>query len=160
MKRACILVAVGLSLSSLGATVVAATEQTNPASIATNPFKFFLGLINVEFELQVLPHVSIHVFAEYLVGKAEHPDLVIRVGPRYYPFAGETQASRLLLGLNLGYVWFKGGTGDVTLGAEAGWKAFLNDQVFLLPRALLISPLREGGLLPGFEVLVGATMQP
>jgi len=156
MKRALFLVTMALLV---GASVFTAA-QAGPVSIATNLFKFFLGLVNVEFELQLLPQVSIHLFAEYLVGEVDHPDLVVHIGPRYYPFSNEPHASGLFLGLSVGYGWSNTTGGDIALGAEAGWKATLNESLFLLPRALLAYPVRAATVLPGFEVLVGATLQP
>ena len=134
-------------------------QRGKAISLAINPLKPFLGLINLEFEYQFSPHMSVHIFTEYLYKKADHPDFVLYIGPRYY-YSSSSKASGLYSGFNLGYTLFKGDTknGSIFIGGELGCKIYANDSIFFLPRGLIMYPIGTSKVLPGFECLGGINL--
>ncbi len=95
-------------------------------SLAINPLKPFLGLINLEFEYQFSPQMSVHIFTEYLFKKADHPDFVLYIGPRYY-YSSSDKVSGFYSGFNLGYTFFKedAENSSIIVGFEIGDKIFI-----------------------------------
>ncbi len=134
-------------------------QRGKAISLAINPMKPFLGLINLEFEYQFSPQMSVHIFAEYLFRKTDHPDFVLYIGPRYY-YSSSDKVSGLYSGLNLGYTFFKedAANNTITIGGELGYKIFINDLFFVLPRGLITYPIRTPKVLPGFECLGGINL--
>lgn len=131
-------------------------QREKTISLAINPLKPFLGLINLEFEYQLSPQISVHIFVEYLFKESDHPDFVLYMGPRYY-YSRYSNVSGLYSGFNLGYFHFKGNIkkSTLTIGGESGYKILVNDLFYILPRGLITYPIRTPKVLPGFECLGG-----
>jgi hypothetical protein len=136
--------------------------------VSTNPVKLALGLVNAEIEVQIHGAWSLHAAGEYLVAdyaisRAEHPDLVLRAGPRWYFWADQDpEVSRAMIGATVGYTWSAATAGyrSLTLGAETGYKLFLSNRLFLLPKLLFTYSLGDRRGAPGLEVMAGATVFP
>ena len=125
-------------------------------SLAINPLKPFLGLINLEFEYRFSPRISFHIFGEVLLREKDHPDIVLSAGPRFYR-SDQKDTAGLYTGLNGGFIWYRADSENsrLTLGGELGFKAYLGKSFYLLPRGLLTWPVGSTGVLPGFECLGG-----
>ena len=131
--------------------------QSRLCSIAINPAKILMALINLDFEYRLSSQIAIHISGEYLIIERDHPDLVIRLGPRYYFSANEYDQSGFYSGLNLGYLWYidrpKESSSDI--GVEFGYEWLIRDSIFMLPRGLIATPIKSPKPIPGFEVLLG-----
>lgn len=131
-------------------------KKERSISIAVNPIKPFIGLINLEIEYQLSSQLSFHIFVEYLFQEADHPDFVLSIGPRYY-FIGSTNVSGLYNGINLDYLLSKEDKPEngFAIGGELGHKLFINKTLYILPRGLVTYTIGSSLLLPGFELLGG-----
>ena len=134
-------------------------QSQTTLSLAFNPVKPFIGLINLEIEYRFSNRMAVHIFMEYLFREADHPDIVISSGPRVYG-SESVNASDIFWGFNLGYLWFRdeSAVSSITAGGEAGYRGVITDQLYLLPRVIITCPLREPQLLPGAEMLIGVTL--
>lgn len=147
--------------AALGARTFTASDNQSQTtlSLAFNPVKPFMGLINLEIEYRFSNRMAVHIFMEYLVKEADHPDMVISCGPRLYN-SDSVNASDFFWGVNLGYIWYRNepAVSSITAGGEAGYRGSIADRSYLLPRAIITCPLRSPKLLPGAEMLVGVTL--
>lgn len=162
-KTLCILISILIFLTFSVWSLQAAEEnpsQDNIFSIAINPVKSLPGLINLDLEFQITPHISIHIFSEILIKEADHPDLVISLGPRYYFFPGKLNVAGFYSGVNLGYAWYKASSGNssMTIGGEVGYKHILNGELFILPRGVVTYPVSNGQFLLGVEFFTGTIL--
>ena len=135
-------------------------------SISANPVKFFIGLPNLEIEYQVTAFLTVNAFAEYLVfeyvlSKAVHPEAVVRLGARWYPFehtGPEVEGLYVSPFASFAYSSANGESTGFGLGAEGGFKWIFWQTAFALPRLLLTWPVGTLRLIPGFELLLGTAL--
>ncbi len=154
----CSKLTVGVALGAEPFTIFDTQSQTT-LSLAFNPVKPFIGLINLEIECRFTNRMAVHLFMEYLVKEVDHPDIVISFGPRLYNNDG-ANTSDFFWGVNLGYLWFRNDSAvsSFTAGGEAGYRGLITDRLYLLPRAFITCPLRSPKLLPGAEMLTGMVL--
>ncbi len=105
-------------------------------TISTNPFKPFLGIASIEFEIGLSEHYSAHIFFEKkFTEKIDHPDYVMKLGTRYYLLPPDGFQSKTFLGLNIAYATSKkhfDGDG-ISLGSELGYKYLLKNKISIVP---------------------------
>jgi len=129
-------------------------------AIAVNPVKVAMSLVNLELDYCAADHLSIHGFCEYLIDdyaikREEHPDLVVRLGPRFRfdllgggfdtylgPFASYSYSST-------------NADGGLEAGAEIGLRLRAYKKIFIQMKAMLMYPLSTAEVMPGFEGLLG-----
>jgi hypothetical protein len=123
-------------------------------AIAANPMKTLMGLINLEVEVRLTPHTSLHVFLEYLVRPADHPRWVLVAGPRVY---ADANLDGLYGGLNLLLLGARGEetAPDTGVGVECGYRMPLAGHLFVQPRILGSKSVSYGSSSLGFEALLG-----
>jgi len=160
-KTLILLVFVALSITK------AFSQQFNQSGsflISVNPLKLFYGIINAEFEYQVTSSVSIQLSSEYvlfhyIVKKENHPDFVIRIGPRYHSFNNKDFGDRndLYFGAFSGYTWSKDNNQmrSFNFGTEAGYKHKFEKPAYINSKIILTSPFYRPKIIPGFECLIG-----
>jgi len=150
------------------ALALPARAQERSLSVGVNAVKLAVGLPNLELEAGLLPGLSLALFSEVLLYRTpltpppgQHPDWVLRLGPRYYPysFQPELDATGFLVGLAGGLAWAWQGPHPTpaTLSLELGYKHVFLEHVYVLPRALLTHALNSRDLTPGLEILVGGS---
>ena len=132
-------------------------------SLSINPMKPFLGLINLNYELQFVRRFSISVFSEYLafttIKNFEHPKMVNKIGFSYYPLLQDSSINyNFFVNLNIGYVSyfnFNSQKDSYTNGIEIGYKWILKNRIIIQPKGLLNYQYSEKIFLPGFEAFLG-----
>jgi hypothetical protein len=157
------IIIISIILTLATATCIhAETNQIKTFSVSVNPLKLAMGLINIGIEYQVTQSCSIGLFTEYLAGdyaikRTAHPDLVLRVEPRWY-FNSENEINAGWYGgINGGYTWSKNNPDytDFYIEAETGYKLVYSNSFYLIPKVLLTYPLGKEQILPGAELLIG-----
>lgn len=121
---------------------------------AANPMKTLMGLVNIELEIRLTPHTSLHVFVEFLVRPADHPRWVLAAGPRLY---ADANLDGLYGGLNFLLLGARGEElgCDVGVGVECGYRSPLTGCLFVQPRILGSKSGSDGWSSLGFEALLG-----
>jgi hypothetical protein len=165
-------IAMALTCMALGAVTAqdgrsAEWKEPFAVTIACNPFKLFMGLVNAEVDLRVSKALSLHVFSEWLVGewalsKSEHPFLVVRGGPRLHlPFL-EHPDFDALAGPYCSYAWSEEASGDegFGLGLELGLKYRLWRGLSVFGKGMVMYLPGSGRILPGLEALLAAGFGP
>lgn len=151
-------------LFMLLAVIAGAAFAEEPAprwSASLNPVKAVMGLINFEIEYAFLPRFSTSLAAEYLVtdralSRSEHPDLVVRLEPRYY-FLGGGFGWGPFAGAHLGYSHSSSlqPADELFVGVAAGYRAAISGRFFVAPRGLLSYAIGQARIVPGFELVAG-----
>ena len=129
-------------------------------AIAVNPVKVAMSLVNLELDYCAADHLSIHGFCEYLVDdyaikREEHPDLVVRLGPRFRfdllgggfdtylgPFASYSYSST-------------NADGGLEVGAEIGLRLRAYKRSFIQLKGMAMYSFGAAKVMPGFEGLLG-----
>ena len=132
--------------------------QGTATSVGFNPLKVVLGLINIELEVRINPHVSMHVFFEHALVAGDHPRWVLTVGPRLHaeadPQGGYLGANILIIGPT---AEFAGAT--LGAGAECGYRIPMYESLYLQPRLMTSKSLQQHSRDSlGMEALVGVTI--
>lgn len=130
--------------------------------VALNPVKLVYGLPNLEVEYRLADKLSLAIWGEWLVSghlvkKEKHPTVVFRAGPRRY--LGTADAERPPVGFWMpwtGYSWSKEQhRRHHDIGFELGFKWFVRNGCYALPKGILTIPVASGRVLPGLELLAG-----
>ncbi|MFC1746910.1 hypothetical protein ACFLZR_01080 [Candidatus Neomarinimicrobiota bacterium] len=127
-------------------------------TIATNPYKPFLGIVSIEIEIGLTDHFSAHTFYEKKYADIiDHPDNVVKFGSRYYFYHQNGYQSKTFLGFNIANATSGrsfGGDG-ISLGGELGYKYLSKHKLAIFPTLIGHYQLDEKTFLPGFEVTFG-----
>ena len=147
---------------------LASPQDQFKVSIFINPFKPFLGLLNLGVEWEFANNYSFYASAEFsafrssYLDKIKHPNSVGSLGFRRYFSSHNVVDSGFYVGLSSGFIrgiiGDEGKGNDLFLGADTGYRFFLDDTFYLTPRVLLSMPLRSKRVLPGAEVLLGGIL--
>lgn len=129
-----------------------------------NPAKLIMGLINIKFEYQINPSVSLSLFSEYLVldyaiRRENHPDFLIKTSAHYHMFGTKEYGDNndLAWSLDVGYMFSKTNRANSSLfiGSDIGYRYLFRGSFFLNPKIGMTIPLNDTRFLPGVECLAG-----
>ncbi|MBU4307966.1 MAG: DUF3575 domain-containing protein [Acidobacteria bacterium] len=139
----------------------------NDKFIKTNPYKPFLGIVNIGFEVQINKRLSLSIFGEYLIKdklivgeNIEHPVVVVEMAPRYY-FSNNEILSGFFIGTITGFTLKRKNTNEaqgIILGMESGYKFLIDKKkrFFIEPKLLFLYNFSgTEKILPGIEGHIG-----
>lgn len=165
--------AAGRAATPTPALAPAGSGPTLPHCLAVSPLKPAFGLLLLEYEYAPAARLSFgasvdYVFSRFLVDRTvgrlyaageAHPDLVVRLGARYWPFAkGRPFPAGPLVGGSVGYVGsLRAPRPSHEPGAtlEAGWRFAFARRFTATPRLLLSTRLDLWSPRTGVELLIG-----
>ena len=135
--------------------------------LSVNPVKIVCGLLNLEFEYVIHEKISMKVSSELLYGdyvysRQKHPEFVLRTGPGFHYLSNKSfeDTQDLYTGINIGYISSRTHIRLNTLfiSADVGYKIMLQHPVYWNSKIHLTRPLSQATLQPGFESLLGITV--
>lgn len=135
-------------------------------NLSTNPLKFAMGLINLEYEYVLTEDVTVRIAAEFMIGdklffrNVAHPKTFIDLGLRYYlQDIDEGNLKGLFIGSSLGHIYMhqSGSESSFTVGIENGYRIHIPDHFYLTPKLSLFYPIKSKEILPGVELRIGTS---
>ncbi len=138
-------------------------KVTYSHNLSVNPFKKFLGLINLEYEYVVSNDVSVKMSVEYMIGdnlffqKSDHPKLFADAGIRYYLQDKEVIPEGLFIGGMFGRTFYHEERTDDSFvtGLENGYRFNVGSDFYLTPKLSGYYHLKQREILPGAELRAG-----
>ncbi len=135
-----------------------------------NPFKLFLGLVNVGTEYQINPDHSVYLNAEAAIFSTgytkgiNHPDVVITPGYRFYAPIEDKNGSRPFTGVSLSVVYKTPDEGQLTgihwwIGSELGYRWLPDETTTIAPRGIVNYNLSANRFIFGAEMLAGKSFE-
>ena len=133
-------------------------------SIASNPLKLIYSLVNLEIDYALFDELSFHVFSEYLlcdyiIKREDHPDFVIRTGPRFLlPFPGESCDTYIgpFISFSNSFLY---NTSGIEAGVEMGGRYKLISRLFIQLKGMVMYSITTSKVIPGFEGLLGYSIK-
>jgi hypothetical protein len=155
-----------LALASLFWVNSATAQDKGAVFVFINPYKLFLGLVNIGAEYQINADHSVYMNADFAFFRSEHlkrinhPDIVITPGYRFYVPLDGKNGSRPFTGISASMTYAASNEDRPSalqwgIGSELGYRWFPDETTTIAPRGIVNYNLTAKKFIFGAEVLAG-----